>query len=167
MERSISTPNILDIIEIKKALLKNMNITESFDKDLYLNHLIEKPWGVEYRIYCDYYFDIWRLQINKNQNTSMHCHLMKDTVLICLAGSGYTKFINGEIYHLKEGDSIYISKGVFHQTISLQDQTLHLIEIENPRNKYDLLRLNDSYGRQYTTYEKNLPCMMDFKPSNK
>lgn len=31
---------------------------------------------------------------------------------------------------------------------------MELLEIENPRNKFDLLRLQDKYGRQNTAYEK-------------
>jgi len=154
MERLITSPKSLDILEIERILLSTENDTELFDKDTYLNDLIEKPWGFEYRIYCDFYFDIWRLHINKDQSTSMHCHLMKDTMLVCLAGSGYTKLIDGTMHYLEMNDSIHIPKGVFHQTVSVSDKTLQLIEIENPRNKYDLIRLNDLYGRQHTAYEK-------------
>ena len=32
---------------------------------------------------------------------------------------------------------------------------MHLIELENPRNKLDLLRLSDRYGRENTSYEKD------------
>nr|WP_263973746.1 cupin domain-containing protein [Rouxiella badensis] len=131
------------------------NNGESFDKDFHLNDLIEKPWGYEYRVYCDCVFDLWKLHIDANQSTSMHCHIQKDTVLICLSGSGYTKFLDGTIHQLNKGDSVYIERGVFHQTIASENQGLQLIEIENPRNKFDLLRLNDSYGRKNTAYEQN------------
>lgn len=127
---------------------------EIFDKDVHLNELIEKPWGFEYRVYCDDTFDIWRLHIKTSQSTSMHCHANKDTVLICLSGSGETRFLNGEMHNLTQGSNVYITKGIYHQTISSVDQELQLIEIENPRNKYDLIRLSDNYGRENTSYEK-------------
>jgi len=148
------SPNFGDIVEISKILATTHNNGESFDKDHHLNDLIEKPWGCEYRVYCDCIFDVWKLHINANQSTSMHCHIQKDTVLICLSGSGYTKFLDGTRHKLKKGDSVYINRGVFHQTIASGDEELQLIEVENPRNKFDLLRLNDSYGRKNTAYEK-------------
>ncbi len=40
---------------------------------------------------------------------------------------------------------MHILKGVYHSTSS-GGSDLHLIELENPRNKPDLLRLSDRYG---------------------
>ena len=153
MEIHNRTPNVYDLLEINKILLSTSNNGESFEKDLHLNGFIEKPWGYEYRVYCDSIFDVWRLHISKNQSTSMHCHILKDTVLICLHGDGETRFLDGTHQALKSGDSIYIAKGVFHQTISGKSG-IELIEVENPRNKFDLLRLKDNYGRQNMAYEK-------------
>lgn len=153
MEIHNRTPNVYDLLEINKILLSTSNNGESFDKDLHLNGLIEKPWGYEYRIYCDSIFDVWRLHILKNQSTSMHCHIQKDTVLVCLHGDGETKFLDGTHQTLKSGDSVYIAKGVFHQTTAGKSG-IELIEVENPRNKFDLLRLTDNYGRQNMSYER-------------
>lgn len=145
-------PSEKDVEEAIKILALTTNNGESFDRDLYLNELILKPWGCEYRIYCDCIFDIWRLHISPNQSTSMHCHIQKDTVLFCLFGDGFTRFLDGSIHHLKAGENIYIGKGVFHATSS-GSAGLELIEVENPRNKFDLLRSKDNYGRESTAYE--------------
>lgn len=153
MEIRNRTPNVSDELEISRILLSTSNNGESFEKDVHLNGFIEKPWGFEYRIYCDSIFDAWKLHISANESTSMHCHIQKDTVLICLEGSGQTQFLDGIQYHLRSGESIYINKGVFHQT-SAGHSGMELLEIENPRNKFDLLRLQDKYGRQNTAYEK-------------
>lgn len=153
MEIRNRTPEASDELEISRILLSTPNNGESFEKDVHLNDFIEKPWGFEYRIYCDSIFDVWKLHISENESTSMHCHIQKDTVLICLEGSGRTQFLDGNQYHLRPGESIYINKGVFHQTTA-GDSGIELLEIENPRNKFDLLRLQDKYGRQNTAYEK-------------
>lgn len=153
MEIRSRTPDASDESEISKILLSTPNNGESFEKDIHLNDFIEKPWGFEYRIYCDSVFDAWKLHISPDESTSMHCHIQKDTVLICLKGSGLTQFLDGNKYPLQPGESIYINKGVFHQTIAGKSG-IELLEIENPRNKFDLLRLQDKYGRQNTAYEK-------------
>ncbi|MEQ1977441.1 cupin domain-containing protein [Xenorhabdus sp. SGI240] len=149
------TPNFGDIDSIVKILSVTSNNGESFDKDLHLYSLIEKPWGFEYRVYCDSVFDVWKLHIYPREKTSMHCHIQKDTVLICLSGRGVTKFIDGDELQISTGQVIYIERGVFHQTISTGSGELELIEVENPRNKFDLLRLSDDYGRAIQSYEKN------------
>ena len=37
--------------------------TERFDQDLYLDEVIPKPWGLEFRVYCDTFFDVWKLML--------------------------------------------------------------------------------------------------------
>lgn len=149
------TPSFDDVANIVKILSITSNNGESFDRDLHLHSLIEKPWGFEYRVYCDSVFDVWKLHISPQKKTSMHCHIQKDTVLICLSGSGITKFLDGNEINISIGQVLYIERGVFHQTISTGNDYLELIEIENPRNKFDLLRLSDDYGRANQSYEKN------------
>src|SRR5579875_1488151 len=46
--------------------LQDLNISlrsEQFDTDSYLDGVIEKPWGHEYRIYSDNFYDVWKLCI--------------------------------------------------------------------------------------------------------
>lgn len=155
-----------DLVEINKILTATSNNSESFEKDLHLYHLIGKPWGYEYRVYCDCMYDVWCLHIKSGHNTSMHCHILKDTVLICLSGIGYIEFLDESRRDIKAGDVIYLGKGVFHQTHSTCDGELNLIEVENPRNKFDLLRYQDSYGRENTAYEResvNVSDLMDMR----
>lgn len=151
-----------DIKEITKLLAFTPNNGESFENDTYLNEVVEKPWGYEYRIYCDSMFDAWCLHIRTGHKTSMHCHLQKDTVLLCLSGRGETKFLNNKREVVNAGESVYLNKGVFHQTFSTGDEDLILIEIENPRDKLDLLRYKDSYDRQSKAYEKESKKLDNF-----
>jgi len=125
---------------------------EDFTKDLYLDAVIDKPWGHEYRIYADMLIDVWKLMLAPGQSTSMHCHPRKETVLMCLGGHIQINFLTRTI-QLEAGQFARIPKGVFHSTDNLGATDAHLIEVETPRNKFDLVRKNDRYGRQGQQYE--------------
>ncbi|NIE81457.1 cupin domain-containing protein [Asaia sp. As-1742] len=153
MQKIVKTPCSQDIYAIRYTLARQINGNERFDEDTYLNDFIKKPWGHEYRVYCDSMFDVWKLRIDQAQTTSMHCHLHKDTVLLCLGGTGTTTFIDGAVHYVTPGSHIYIPRGVFHQTAADRGNALHLVEVENPRNKFDLLRISDPYGRKLAPYE--------------
>ena len=45
-----------------------------------------------------------------------------------------------------------IRRGLFHSTKALTDNAL-IFEIETPKDKHDLVRLNDEYGRSKKSYE--------------
>lgn len=130
----------------------NYPTNEDFAKDLYLNELIIKPWGHEYRIYIDNLYDVWKLAIKPGQQTSTHCHPRKDTILLCLAGTGRLVSSNGEQI-VQRGEYVHIKKGVFHSTENIGGINLDLIEVEIPRNKFDLVRSADHYGRAAKEYE--------------
>ena len=121
--------------------------------DLHLDEIIPKPWGREYRAYVDDFLDVWQLQINPGHATSMHNHPRKLTYLVCLAGAGELTTLNGSI-DIVRGDVVRIAKSAFHSTRNVSaDERLDLIEVETPRNKYDLLRLRDGYRRAALGYE--------------
>lgn len=127
--------------------------SEDFEKDLYLNFMIDKPWGHEYRVYADSLIDIWKLQINRGHSTSMHCHPRKETLLICLNGTLRVRvFLNSVL--LQRGDYVRLPKGVFHSTENVDPMASHILEVEVPRNKLDLIRIKDRYGREGQKYEK-------------
>ena len=125
---------------------------EDFVKDAYLNDFIPKPWGHEYRVYIDNLYDIWKLTIKPGHMTSTHCHPRKETVLICLAGHGRLRSSAGE-QTVKSGDYVHIKKGAFHSTENIGNNDLDLVEVEMPRNKFDLVRVGDHYGRATKKYE--------------
>jgi mannose-6-phosphate isomerase-like protein (cupin superfamily) len=130
---------------------------EHAEADGHLDKVIDKPWGHEYRIYADHFYDIWKLRIRPNQSTSLHCHPRKETVLICLSGQAEVRFINHSI-EVEAPNYVYIDRGVFHSTTNTGLDDLHLVEIETPRNKLDLVRAQDRYGRARAQYEQeNIP----------
>jgi mannose-6-phosphate isomerase-like protein (cupin superfamily) len=140
--------------------------SEDFTKDIYLNTLIPKPWGHEYRIYIDNIYDVWRLKLSTGGQTSLHCHPRKDTALLCLSGTGLFQTLRQE-RTIRSGDYLYIRKGAFHSTRNESMEDLNLIEVECPRNKFDLVRMEDRYGRVNTSYEKSYEThtpLMDMRP---
>jgi CRP/FNR family transcriptional regulator, cyclic AMP receptor protein len=140
---------------------------ESFAEDLFLDELIPKPWGREYRIYADSFYDVWKLEMGPGRATSLHYHPRKDTVLMCLGGHGRIRLADAEI-DIRAGKHIFIRRGVFHATTNIGEDELELIEVEHPRNKFDLVRVQDSYGRASQPYEstgaasKSLPALVPY-----
>lgn len=120
-------------------------------EDRYLDHLIGKPWGFEFRVYDDALIDIWMLSIKAGTRTSMHCHPRKDTVLLCVSGHGELTTHGVRSHTIDQGTVLLIKQGAFHRSYAATDMVL--VEIETPRDKYDLLRLVDDNGRALRKYE--------------
>ena len=118
----------------------------------YKNIIVNKPWGYEYLAYENEHVGLWFLHIDKNQQTSLHCHPKKDTGLIVLDGTVDVSFLN-DINRLVAGRKIMIRKGLFHSTKALSEGGANIFEIETPKLKHDLVRLEDKYGRKAKPYE--------------
>ena len=117
----------------------------------YLDNLIRKPWGREYRIYDDALIDVWMLELQAGSSTSMHCHPRKDTFLLCVSGHGETVTGSYRRIPLSPGTVLHIKQGATH--CSHAHTAMTLVEIETPRDKFDLVRLEDDHGRRRTNYE--------------
>ena len=131
----------------------------------YKNIVVNKPWGYEYLAYENEHVGLWFLHIEKDQETSLHCHPKKDTGLIVLSGSVDVSFLSN-INRLVSGRKIMIRKGLFHSTKALSNGGANIFEIETPKLKHDLVRLEDKYGRKAKPYEgkaneeaKNRECI--------
>jgi mannose-6-phosphate isomerase-like protein (cupin superfamily) len=120
------------------------------EQNEFKNVYCEKPWGKEFLYFENTDVAVWYLKIDKGQSTSMHCHPNKKTALLILDGIAEFSFLN-DSRHLYAFDKVMIRSGVFHQTKAITD--LRLLEFETPRDKYDLIRLEDRYGRAGTAYE--------------
>lgn len=116
----------------------------------YLDERIVKPWGHEMRVYDDRWIDVWELRVEAGGGTSLHAHLRKDTCLVCAAGAGVLATGAGRRIALAEGDVVHIGAGVLHASFSEAGMTL--IEVETPRDKLDLVRVDDRYGRTGQAY---------------
>lgn len=115
-------------------------------------YIIPKPWGYEYLIFENKYLGIWFLHLNNNSSTSLHCHPDKKTGLIVIDGNAKISFLNNNI-SLTPLSKVMIWSGVFHSTKTTSNP-LELLEVETPKNKYNLVRMEDSYGRRGKKYEE-------------
>lgn len=126
----------------------------------YSNKVIDKPWGKEYLAYQNKDIGIWILHIKKHQETSLHCHFKKDTILIPLYGCFKINLYNTyHILHLLE--CLYIPKNTFHGIHSyVEDAILMEIEVYTEHIRYtdknDLLRIKDIYIRDKNNYETSI-----------
>lgn len=143
-----------DIAAINSLSRRGVRVgNENTELDTHLHDLILKPWGQEYRAYTDDFLDVWQLQINPGHSTSMHAHPRKTTYLLCLAGAGVTHTLNGS-HSFAAGAVLRIGRGAFHSTENNSSAPLLIVEVETPRNKYDLIRLHDAYDRAGKGYEQ-------------
>ncbi|GHO98689.1 hypothetical protein KSF_087370 [Reticulibacter mediterranei] len=136
--------------------------------DAALSGGVNKPWGQEYRVYADAFYDLWFLELKAGQSTSLHCHPRKVTALLVLAGQASVQFLQYPPRTLEAGEALHLGRGLFHATHNVGTEPLHLIEVEVPRNKGDLVRIEDSYGREgmgYEAPEQMTPLRVELGPS--
>ncbi len=117
----------------------------------YLDDLITKPWGDELRVYDDAFLDAWLLRLDPGMRTSTHGHARKDTVLLCSRGRGMVTAGDGRSVPIREGSMLHIDQGAVHCTLA--ETELLLVEIETPRDKFDVVRIKDDNGRAGRPYE--------------
>lgn len=116
----------------------------------YTDIVVKKPWGKEYLCYRNSEVAIWYLHIEKDKETSMHCHPNKNTGFVVLEGKAKLSFLRNSV-DLEGLDKIHIFRSRFHSTKAITDS--FIFEIETPEDKHDLVRLEDAYGRAGTDYE--------------
>ena len=116
----------------------------------YTDLIVKKPWGKEYLCYRNDEVAIWYLHIEKDKQTSMHCHPNKNTGFVVLEGKAELSFLRNSM-NLEGLDKIHIFRSRFHSTRAITDS--FIFEIETPEDKHDLVRLEDNYGRAGTEYE--------------
>ena len=144
----------IDICE-KSLIGKKIN---SFQIN-YFNKVNDKPWGKEYLAYQNNKIGIWILHVNRNQETSLHCHFKKDSILIPLSGCFRINLYEG-FKILYPFDSLYFPKETFHGIHSYTDSIIMEIEVYTENitytDKNDLLRIKDIYGRDKSKYETSV-----------
>lgn len=114
--------------------------------------LVRKPWGYEYLMYQNDLLGLWLLRLEHGAATSLHCHPRKKTGLVVLSGEAHLSFLNDGV-DLKPLGRNMIRPGLFHSTKATSPEGLFLLEVETPRDKENLVRLEDNYGRQAQPYE--------------
>lgn len=125
---------------------------ESVPRQTFADVVVNKPWGYEF-LSCETPLTAcWNLFIKFNHQTSMHAHPGKQTVMVPLTDGVVLTTLAGE-HSLRAGDVTYLEPGVFHRSTSTSLQGDFMLEFETPVDKFDLIRLDDSYGRVRNTYE--------------
>ena len=119
---------------------------------MFENVIVKKPWGFEYLVYENDNVGVWYLNIEYGKQTSLHAHPNKKTGLIILSGVAEVSFLNRSTVLTSPGKTM-IRHGVFHSTKAISKQGLEVLEIETPKDKTDLIRLEDNYGRAGEPYE--------------
>ncbi len=113
--------------------------------------IVKKPWGMEYSVFKDG-ISVRVLHIKKGEETSLHCHMEKDVLIILLKGRAklYRKGNNPTDYmedvELKPMYVRQIPQTIFHKTEALEDSVV--LEIESTGDVHDLLRGEDKYNRK-------------------
>lgn len=118
----------------------------------YESFLVDKPWGYEYLMFQNELVGLWFLYIRHGAGTSLHCHPRKKTGLVLLSGQAEITFLNDST-RLTALSRMMIRPGLFHSTRALSPEGIVLLEVETPRDKENLVRLEDEYGRESKPYE--------------
>lgn len=131
---------------------ENISMPPQKDKVDYNKVIVKKPWGFEYLMFENGEVGLWYLHIKKGARTSMHCHPQKKTGLVLLSGKAILSFLSNST-NLKPISKVMIREGLFHSTAAVSHCGITLIEVENPCDKGNLVRMEDEYGRQEKPYE--------------
>ncbi len=114
------------------------------------NIIVKKPWGYEYSVFKDG-ISVRILHINKGEETSFHCHMKKDVLIILLKGraklfriGSHTDYM--EDVELKPMFVRQIPKSIFHKTKAIEESVI--VEIESTGDVHDLIRGEDKYNRK-------------------
>jgi len=151
-------PSLNDFENLSRLKVQSSDFANNFD---YRKIVVNKPWGYEYLWYQNENVAIWFLFIKKGSSTSLHCHAKKRTSLIVLDGEVICTSIDDK-YKLKKFDSIVLEPCVFHSSMSTTESGSFIMEIETPPMKGDLIRMNDSYGRENAGYENTNEYSKEF-----
>jgi len=116
------------------------------------NLAVRKPWGYEYPILETKDLGLWALFLAGDESTSLHCHPKKKTGLAVVTGTVKVSFLN-DFMMLGPAGRLMIRPGLFHSSTATTKAGAIMLEIETPRDKDDLVRLEDRYGRKGLAYE--------------
>jgi mannose-6-phosphate isomerase-like protein (cupin superfamily) len=126
--------------------MSTLPIFRTMDEIDFKKIIVNKPWGFEYSIFKDG-ISVRVLHINKGEETSLHCHMEKDVLIILLKGraklvrKGNNPIDYMEDVELKPMFVRQIPKTIFHRTEAIEDSVV--LEIESNGNIHDLVRGED------------------------
>jgi len=125
---------------------------------------VKKPWGYEFSVFKEG-VSVRVLHINKGEETSLHCHMKKDVLIILLNGRAKL-FRKGTLTDYMEDVELkpmfvrQIPKTIFHKTEALEDSVV--LEIESTGDVHDLVRGEDKYKRKQGYEVSEIKSVDDF-----
>lgn len=148
-QRKVIRPTMQDV-----RLVENLCVRKTTKRDppSFGDVVISKPWGVEYLCGRNEHLEVWELYINPKASTSLHCHPGKDTLNLVLEGDVILETIRRrQILRVK--DFRVLKAGVVHRMMNPHPKyRVRVLEIESPPDKYNLIRVQDAYGRESMGY---------------
>lgn len=113
------------------------------------NPIVSKPWGMEATMFKDG-ISVRILHIKKGEETSFHCHMKKDVLMVLLRGRARMCRSGSHIDYLEDVELKpmfirQIPKTIFHKTVAIEDCVV--MEMESNGDIHDLVRGEDKYGR--------------------
>lgn len=121
---------------------------------MYDKKVVKKPWGYEYVAFRNKNkLGITVLNIDYKKKTSLHCHPNKKTGFILLDGTAKIQLGFWKKTKVSAPSKLMIRTGLFHSIEAVSKNGIKALEFETPVKKNDLVRFQDSYGRQMKPYE--------------
>ena len=136
-----------------RAMAADPSTETSRDRWLSSTRIVPKPWGHEL-IFADVpgAFSGKELHVRAGESLSLQYHVEKEEVIAVREGRIAVEVGDSadalERVELGVGDSIHITPGIIHRTNAIEDSILLEASTYFPD---DVVRLQDSYGREGTT----------------
>ena|SRR3990167_4124142 len=117
--------------------------------------IVEKKWGIEEILNVNEYYCFKKITVFKGASTSLQYHNNKDETSIIHSGMALFSYKddNGNIVSKQVGPGFVakLSPKVVHRFTALEEVILYECSTAFPGFEYDVVRLEDSYGREGTS----------------
>ena len=125
--------------------------------------IVKKPWGGEYSVFKDG-VSVRVMHINKGEETSFHCHMKKDVLIILLKGRATLHRAGNQTDYMEDVElkPMYvrqIPRTIFHKTHAIEESVV--LEIESTGDVHDLIRGEDKYNRKQGYEVKDIVAVDD------
>lgn len=125
------------------------NLAEKKYQQAIQSECVHRPWGNFKSIMSSTNFHVKLLNVNPNSQLSMQSHNFRSEHWVVVVGTA--KVVrDGEVFFVKENESIYINVGSKHQLINNTCEVLKIIEVQTGTyfGEDDITRYHDKYDRE-------------------
>lgn len=126
-----------------------VNQLEKLGRDQHLTHRqVYRPWGMYESIDQGGNFQVKHITVKPGARLSLQMHHKRAEHWIVVSGTAQVT-CDDKVFTLKENQSTYIPLGARHRLENLEQEPLHLIEVQcgSYLGEDDIVRFEDSYGR--------------------